>query len=183
MSQNNVRMNENADCLEIATIDQSEPGKFTKRLQFFSLSPDSSGIMKICKKAEMISEPPICPFASDWRFMNKELVFFSNERIPTKSRTDPDWQTSSEVMLTTMNFVSVDYETGLIYRDRQEKAYGVYNWLPNYNPEDWARENWGTEPWVKFSRLFLSNYYLAKGKYESASSYILNGNAFSSSWF
>lgn len=184
---NNARIHEiNQSEVEIAVIDRAAPGKFTRRLQVYKLAvPANSGKnLALSKKAIMITEPPLCPFASDWRYVDGELMFLRNERIPTLSRSEPNWKASSETILTTLNFVSVDYESGIICRSRQERAYGPFNLLPGYDPEDWAKDNWAREPWVEFSRQFLSSYYLKRGEYcPPASWQIPVANSYISNWF
>ena len=130
----------------------------------------------------MLTEPPICPFAPDWRFLDGELVFLSNSRIPTISRNLPDWKSTSETILTILDFVEIDYNTGIIARKRQEKAYGEFNRLVNYEPEDWSRDDWSKEPWAKFSREFLGKFYLKKGIYRPPPSGVTNVG-YGNNWF
>ena len=94
---NAVKINEQPGNIDIAVIDKETPEKFSKRLQVFKFKVLACGKLVDCRKMAMVTEPPLCAFAPCWGFVEGELRFISNERIPTKSRKNPDWKSSSEV--------------------------------------------------------------------------------------
>ncbi len=92
-----VKINERPGTIDIAIIDKEMPEKFSKRLQVFKYKIAACGKLVDCRIMAMVTEPPLCPFAPNWGFVDDELRFISNERIPTKSRKNCDWKSSSEV--------------------------------------------------------------------------------------
>lgn len=178
----NIRINEISQSeIELAFVDFSPEEKFKKRLQVFKCSKCQTGNLKLSKKSVMLTEPPICPFAPDWRFVDGELAFLSNSRIPTISRNLPNWKSTSEAILTKLDFLEINYESGIICRKRQEQAFGQFKRLVNYNSEDWARDDWSKEPWGEFSRQFLSRFYLKRGKFLKPENSTNTG--FANNWF
>ena len=92
-----VKMCDSGTSLDIAVIDKVAPEKFSKRLQVFRYNVLEGGKLVDCVRMAMLTEPPICPFAPNWGFVEGELSFISNERVPTKSRRNPEWRSSCEV--------------------------------------------------------------------------------------
>lgn len=147
---NNVRINEMKDSIvEIAVIDRAccsrAAGKFTRRLQVYKVNVKDPN--SVAKKAIMITEPPLFPFSSDWRYVDGELVFLRNKLKHIQNR---------EEILTTLSFLSVDYETGIVCRNRQEEAHG------SFHPIDWPRNYYKKKGWAEFLQRFRSAFYLKR---------------------
>ena len=151
---NNVRINEIDDSIiEIAVIDGAAGCKrrLTTRLQVYKVNvtdPDD-----VAKKAIMLTEPPLCPFSSDWRYVDGELVFLRTKRMHIRKR---------EGILTTLSFLCVDYKTGLVCCSRQEEARGLFNRFPDYDTKDFAQSDYEKKPWTQFLTRFRSAFCLKR---------------------
>ena len=168
MFADSVRASESNGYLEIAIIDtHADKGSHWLSLGTFRLQYVDNGSFTLSGSATLNSQPPLSCLAPDWRYFNHEIVFLSNDRIPTISRNNEDWESTCEILVTKMNFLKVDYEKSVIYRDRQERAYGYYDKVDDYNYEDWAHPyDWGNEPWAEFSIKFLSQFSLQLTNYQ-----------------
>lgn len=173
MFEENVRISERENELEVAILEVENDehldyfGTTTMSLSTIRLEKDVNGIFTITGRAKMKTEPPLSLLQPDWKYFNNELVFMCNDRISTLARSDPNWEISCEIIITKLNFVKSDYETGIIYRNRTERAFGYYDQVEGYDHNDWSDpRGWSVEPWAEWSQRFLSQFSLYLSKYQ-----------------